>query len=176
VCFKLRRYCSCIEVQYTKRNRTKITCSSTKIKREAGPFCIIQFLSLRVTLDLRSPWLLGRCSRQLRAVQVRTCCIQDQNVCEFSYIDWLSMSMGWDYVSELLPPTDILFIPHVIYEKGEQWWNDIKRGKLLILPTEVSDNRASSHLLSNRRNGRTQRWIWFCEIFFFYTAQLTYIP
>jgi hypothetical protein len=43
-------------------------------------------------------------------------------------IDWLIMSMGWDYVSELRRPTGILFIPQVIYEHGEPWWNDIDRG------------------------------------------------
>jgi hypothetical protein len=35
-----------------------------------------------------------------------------------------------DYVSELLSPTDILFIPHMIYEFGERRWNDIDGGKL----------------------------------------------
>jgi len=35
--------------------------------------------------------------------------------------------MGWDYVSELLPLTDILFIPQMIYEYGERRWNDIDR-------------------------------------------------
>jgi hypothetical protein len=35
------------------------------------------------------------------------------------------MSMGWDYVSELRPPTGLLLIPHVIYEYGELRWNDI---------------------------------------------------
>jgi hypothetical protein len=32
-------------------------------------------------------------------------------------IDWLFMSMGWDYVSELLPPTGLLFI---LQETDEQ--------------------------------------------------------
>jgi hypothetical protein len=44
------------------------------------------------------------------------------------------MSMGWDYVSELRPQAGIFFIPHVIHEHGEPWWNDIDRGKLLIRP------------------------------------------
>jgi hypothetical protein len=39
-----------------------------------------------------------------------------------SLIDWLIM-MGWDYVSELRPPTGLLFIPWVICEHGELgWW------------------------------------------------------
>jgi hypothetical protein len=33
--------------------------------------------------------------------------------------------MGWDYVSELLPLTDISLIPQMIYEYGERRWNDI---------------------------------------------------
>jgi hypothetical protein len=35
------------------------------------------------------------------------------------------MSMMWDYVSELWPPTGLLFIPQVIYEFGELRWNDM---------------------------------------------------
>jgi hypothetical protein len=38
------------------------------------------------------------------------------------------ISMESDYVSELLPLTDVLFIPQMIYENGEPWWNDIDRG------------------------------------------------
>jgi hypothetical protein len=32
--------------------------------------------------------------------------------------DWLIMSMGWDYISELWLPTDLLLIPQVICEHG----------------------------------------------------------
>jgi hypothetical protein len=28
----------------------------------------------------------------------------------------------------------LFFIPQLIYEHGEPWWNDIDRGKLLICP------------------------------------------
>jgi hypothetical protein len=27
-------------------------------------------------------------------------------------------------------PTGLLFVPQMIYEYGERWWNDIDRGKL----------------------------------------------
>jgi hypothetical protein len=37
--------------------------------------------------------------------------------------------MRRDCVSELLPLTDILLIPQMIYEYGERRWNDIDRGK-----------------------------------------------
>jgi hypothetical protein len=43
-----------------------------------------------------------------------------------NWIDWLLW--GETYVSELLPLTDILFIPQMIYEYGERRWNDIDRG------------------------------------------------
>jgi hypothetical protein len=39
------------------------------------------------------------------------------------------MLVGRDYVSELRPPTGLLFIPQMIYESGEQRWNDIDSGK-----------------------------------------------
>jgi hypothetical protein len=39
----------------------------------------------------------------------------------------------------------ILFIPQVIYELGEPWWNDVDRGKLIRSP-ELSGNPTSSHL------------------------------
>jgi hypothetical protein len=48
------------------------------------------------------------------------------------------------YVSELLPPTGLLFVLQVIHEHGEQRWSDIDRGKLLIRPLELSGNSGSS--------------------------------
>jgi hypothetical protein len=37
------------------------------------------------------------------------------------------MLMVWDSVSELWPPTGLLFIPQMIYgEHEEPWWNDIR--------------------------------------------------
>jgi hypothetical protein len=60
------------------------------------------------------------------------------------------ISMWWDYVSDLRQPTGLLFIPQVIYEHGEPWWNDIDRKKLLIRPSELSGNSASSHLVANQ--------------------------
>jgi hypothetical protein len=43
-----------------------------------------------------------------------------------------------------------LFIPQVIYEHGKPWWNDIDRGKLLILPPDLSGNPISSNLEVNQ--------------------------
>jgi hypothetical protein len=37
----------------------------------------------------------------------------------------LFMSMGWDCVSELRPPTGIFFIIQMIYQYGQPQWNDI---------------------------------------------------
>jgi hypothetical protein len=44
------------------------------------------------------------------------------------------MLKEWNYVSELQPPTGLLFIPKVIYSyaHGEPWWNDIDRGKWFV--------------------------------------------
>jgi hypothetical protein len=39
------------------------------------------------------------------------------------------MSMGWDYVSELQPPTGLLFISQLTYEYREPRWNDTDREK-----------------------------------------------
>jgi hypothetical protein len=54
------------------------------------------------------------------------------------------MSMGWDYVSELQPPSGLLFIPQMIYEHGEPRWNDTDRenwfvyqSSLAILPAVI---------------------------------------
>jgi hypothetical protein len=61
------------------------------------------------------------------------------------------MLMGWDYVSELRPPTGLLFIPQVMYGHEEPWWNDVDMGKLLIclpehslavLPAELSSSKS----------------------------------
>jgi hypothetical protein len=43
-----------------------------------------------------------------------------------------------------------LFIPQLIriYEHGEQWWNDIDRGKFLIRPSELPVNPTGSHLVA----------------------------
>jgi hypothetical protein len=80
------------------------------------------------------------------------------------------MSMGWDYVSELRPPTGLLFIHQVIHEHGEWWWNDVDRGKLKIRPTEFSGNPTKRVLVASRRNGRREWWIWPCQVFPFILA------
>jgi hypothetical protein len=47
----------------------------------------------------------------------------------------------------------LLFIPQMIYEHGEPWWNDIDRGKLVIHPPEVWQSFEQNHLVVSRRNG-----------------------
>jgi hypothetical protein len=59
------------------------------------------------------------------------------------------MSIWLDYFSELRPPS--LFVPQVIYEHGEQWWNDMNRRKLLISQPDISANPASSNLLAKEK-------------------------
>jgi hypothetical protein len=59
------------------------------------------------------------------------------------------MPMWWDYVSELRPPTSLLFISRVIHEYEETWWNDVDRGKL-IRPLELSGKPTNSHLVAKQ--------------------------
>jgi hypothetical protein len=44
---------------------------------------------------------------------------------------------------------DLLFIPHIIYEHREPWWNDIGRTKLLIRQQGLSGN-PNSHLVAKQ--------------------------
>jgi hypothetical protein len=55
------------------------------------------------------------------------------------------------YVSELQQQTGLLFIPQVIYEQEEPWWNYIHMRILLIRPTELSGSPYSSHLVANQK-------------------------
>jgi hypothetical protein len=44
-----------------------------------------------------------------------------------------------------------LFIPQVIYEHGEPWWNDeVDRRKLLTRPPEFFDNPTNGHLVAKQ--------------------------
>jgi hypothetical protein len=53
-------------------------------------------------------------------------------------IDW------WDCLSELRPPTSLLFIPNVIHEYWKPWWDaDAGRWKLLTRSPELSGNPTS---------------------------------
>jgi hypothetical protein len=45
---------------------------------------------------------------------------------------FIFVSMAWDCVCELWPPTGLLFIPQMIYEYEEPRWNDIDRRNLRI--------------------------------------------
>jgi hypothetical protein len=55
----------------------------------------------------------------------------------------LFMLMELNYVSELRPQTGLLFIPQVINERGEAWWNDVDRGRHLMRPPELSGHPIS---------------------------------
>jgi hypothetical protein len=67
--------------------------------------------------------------------------------------------MGWDDVSELQPPTGILFIPQVIYEHGEPWWWYVHQGSLANLPAESSG--------SKQEEWAKGMSIWPCKVFLF---------
>jgi hypothetical protein len=60
------------------------------------------------------------------------------------------MLVGRDYVSELRPPTGLLFIPRVMCEHGQQLWDNIDKRKLLIRPPELSGNPTSHHPVASR--------------------------
>jgi hypothetical protein len=55
--------------------------------------------------------------------------------------------MEWNYVSELRPPTGLLFIPRW-FMSMEEWY---RQGKLLIRPPELSGNSTSSHLVAKQK-------------------------
>jgi hypothetical protein len=56
------------------------------------------------------------------------------------------MSMGWDDVPELLPPTSLFFLLQAVYEYGEPRWNGIgrehqrTRRKICPIPTLPTTN------------------------------------
>jgi hypothetical protein len=58
---------------------------------------------------------------------------------------WLFISMGWDCVSELQPPTD-LFISHVRNEYGEPRWNDTDKGQ----PKNSENTLSQSHSVHHK--------------------------
>jgi hypothetical protein len=62
--------------------------------------------------------------------------------------------MGWDYIAEPRPATGILFIPHVICERGEPWWLWCRLG---ITPDSSNRTLWQSYQQrheASRRNGR----------------------
>jgi hypothetical protein len=59
--------------------------------------------------------------------------------------------MGRDYVSEMLPLADILFIPLMIYEYGERRWNDIDKGKQKYSEKNLSQCHFLHHKLTRAR-------------------------
>jgi hypothetical protein len=69
--------------------------------------------------------------------------------------------MGWDCVSELLPLTDILFIPQMIYDYGKRRWNDTDREKPKNSEKNLSQYhfvRYKSHVDWHGREPGIPRW------------------
>jgi hypothetical protein len=56
-------------------------------------------------------------------------------------------------ISELRPPTDLLFFPKVIYEYGEPRWNDTDRGK----PKNSEKTLSQCHFVCHVPHGRGER-------------------
>jgi hypothetical protein len=65
--------------------------------------------------------------------------------------------VGWHYVSELRPPVALLFIPQVMYEYGETWWNDINR-KTKGLCDSLSHYHRYNKDCSAARGRRSTAW------------------
>jgi hypothetical protein len=94
------------------------------------------------------------------------------------------MSMGCDYVSELQPPTGILFAPQVIYGHGESWWNDVDgenswlvhHSSLTILTAESPGSKEEEwakrmiNLASRSSCVRTCKWFCTCRKIFRHEA------
>jgi hypothetical protein len=79
-------------------------------------------------------------------------------------------------VSELLPPSVLMFIPQVIYEHVEPWWNDIDREKIPHSSTRALwQSYQQSNLVAIRKNGRREFkfclvkyfWFIFASVFFY---------
>jgi hypothetical protein len=87
------------------------------------------------------------------------------------------MSMGWVYVSELRPPTDLLFIPQVIHEpeyhggmmSTEENSSFVYQSSVVILPVESSgikqEERAKRMMNLTLRNNfvYTRKWFFACR-------------
>jgi hypothetical protein len=54
--------------------------------------------------------------------------------------------MGGDYVSELLPLTDILFIPRIVYVYVKRRWNDTDRRK----PKNLEKSLSQCHFVHHK--------------------------
>jgi hypothetical protein len=54
-------------------------------------------------------------------------------------VDWVKLGL------RTAPQAGLLFIPEVVYEHGDAWWNGIDRGQLLIRPSELSSYPTTSH-------------------------------
>jgi hypothetical protein len=72
------------------------------------------------------------------------------------------MSTGWDFDSELWPPTGLLFVSQKIYEHGELWWNDVDRGNSrFVHHSSLAINQQSSgSKQEEREKGRLNLAFW----------------
>jgi hypothetical protein len=68
-----------------------------------------------------------------------------------------------------------LFIPQVIYEHGEPWWNDINRGKLLICPQELSGSPLTESFGRKQEEWVKGMRIWPHKVFLFILV-ISYMP
>jgi hypothetical protein len=97
---------------------------------------------------------MGRGSKHPRVLYLRSRNYMMASVHFHSVVALMMIiSIGWDYVSELRPQTGLLFIPQVIHEHAEQWWNESTEENL-IRPPGFSANPTSRHLVANQEEVR----------------------
>jgi hypothetical protein len=65
----------------------------------------------------------------------------------------IMITMDWDYVSELLPPTGLFFIRQVIYEHGEPWWMmSTGENSLSVRKSALWKSYLQSYIVANRED------------------------
>jgi hypothetical protein len=89
-------------------------------------------------------------SRQTQTLPDPTVCAIGTPLCNKN--QWWCSSR-WDESLWTAVTSELIVFPHVIYEHGEPWWNDINSGELLIRQPEFSGNLPAES--SSRKSGGT---------------------
>jgi hypothetical protein len=71
----------------------------------------------------------------------------------------------------------VLFVPQVLFERGEPWWNEVDGGKLLIRPHELSSNPASRVVWQQAGGmGEGKDEFGLVKYFYLYLQVIFYVP
>jgi hypothetical protein len=139
---------------------------SSAIDRSQGleGFATSVFSVVSVHADNHHPSL---CSTSMSSLDAFFSCPQEpapgphpESAEHLNSVSLVIMSIAWDYVSELRPPTGLFFIPLVsaMYECEEPWWNYVDRGNWLSTRALWQSYQQSYSI----KSGGTWRkkWIW----------------